>query len=78
MEVVPTAESPTVKTSCEERAILRNARNPSGHMANEGDASEFDSLSPSKLNHKHSRGVTYSVNPGNEGAKISTSVPSEG
>ena len=38
----------------------------------------FDSLSPSKINHKHSRGVTYSVDPGNEGAQSSTSVPSEG
>ena len=78
MEVVPTAESPTVKTSCEERAILRNARNPSGHMANEGDERKFYSLSPSKFNHKHSRGVTYSADPGNEGAQSSTSVPSEG
>ena len=47
-------------------------------MENEGDESKFDSLSPSKINHKHSRGVTYSVDPGNEGAQSSTSVPSEG
>ena len=46
-------------------------------MAKEGDESKFDSLSPLKINHKHSRGVTYSVNPGNEGAQSSTSVPSE-
>ena len=47
-------------------------------MANEGDKSKFDSISPSKINHKHSRVVTYSVDPGNEGAQSSTSVPSEG
>ena len=47
-------------------------------MANEGDESKFDSLSPSKLYHKHSRGVTYSVNLGNKGAQSSTSVTSEG
>ena len=78
MEGVLTAESPNKRTSREERAIRRNARNPSGHMANEVDDSEFDSLSPSKLNHKHAKGVTYSVNPVNEGAQTSTSVPSEG
>ena len=78
MEVVPTAESPTQRTSREERKIRRNARNTSGHIANEGDESKFDSLSPSKINHKHSRGVTYSVDPVNEGAQSSTSVPSEG
>ena len=44
MEGVPTAESPNKRKSCEERAIRRNARNPSGHMANEGDESKFDSL----------------------------------
>ena len=47
-------------------------------MANEEDESKFDSLSPSKFNHKHSRGVTYSVDPGKEGSQSSTSVPSEG
>ena len=78
MEVVPTSESPNKRTSREERAIRRNTRNPSGHMANEGDESIFDSLSPSKINHKHSRGVTYSINPGNEGSQSLTSVPSEG
>ena len=46
MEGVPTAESPNKRTSCEEREIRRNVRNPSGHMANEGDESKFDSLSP--------------------------------
>ena len=65
MEGVTTDESPNKRTPREERAIRRNARNPSGHMANEEDESEFDSLSPSKFNHKHSRGVTYSVDPGN-------------
>ena len=78
MEVVPTAELPTQRTSCEKRAIHRNVRNPSGHMSNEGDESKFDSLSPSKINHINSRGVTYSVNPVNEGAQSSTCVPSEG
>ena len=68
MEAVPTAESPNKQTSREEREIRRNVRNPSGHMANEGDERKFDSLSPSKINHKHSRGVTYSVDPVNEGA----------
>ena len=34
MEVVPTAESPTPRTSRYERTIRRNARNQSGHMAN--------------------------------------------
>ena len=69
MEVVPTAESPNKRSSCEEREIQINTRNPSEHMANEGDESKFDSLSPSKFNHKHSRGITYSVNPGNERAQ---------
>ena len=78
MEFVTTDESPNHRTSHEEREIRRNARNPSGHMANEGDERKFDSLSPSKINHKHSRGLTYSVDPGNEGDQSSTSVPSEG
>ena len=78
MEVVPTAESPTPRTSCNERAIHRNARKPSGYMANEGDESQFNSLSPSKINIKQAIGVTYSVDPGNEGSHSSTSVPSEG
>ena len=47
-------------------------------MANEGDERKFESLSPSKFNHKHLRGVTYSVYPGNEGVQSSTSMPSEG
>ena len=78
MEVVPTAESPNKRTYREERSIRRNSRNLSGHMANEGDERKFDSLSPSKFNHKHSRGVTYSINPVNEGAQSSTCVPSQG
>ena len=45
IEVGPTAESPTQQTSCDKRAIRRNARNLSGHMANEGYESKFDSLS---------------------------------
>ena len=47
-------------------------------MVNEGDKSQFNSLSPSTINIKRSRRLTYSVDPGNEGAQISTSVPSEG
>ena len=78
MEVVLTAESHTQQTSRDEQAIRRNARNPSGHMANEGDKSKFDSLSPSKINHKHSKGVTYSIDPVNEGSQSSKSVQSEG
>ena len=78
LEVVPTAESPTPRTSRDEREIRNNARNPSGNMVNEGDESKFDSISPSKFIHEHSRGVNYSVNPVNEGAQSSTSVPSEG
>ena len=77
MEVVPTAESPNKRTSREGQAIHRNARNLSGHIANEGDESKFESLPPSKLNHKHSRGVTYSIDPGNDGAQRSTSMLSE-
>ena len=46
-------------------------------MANEGDESQFDSLSPSKINIKLAIRVTYSVNPVNEGAQSSTSVASE-
>ena len=45
MEVLPTAESPTSQTSRDEREICRNAKNPSGHMANEGDESQVNSLS---------------------------------
>ena len=44
MEVLPTAESPTQRTSCEERAIRRNAKNLSGHMENEGDERKLYSL----------------------------------
>ena len=47
-------------------------------MANKGDESKFESLSPSIFNNKHSRGVTYFVDPVNEGAQSSTSVLSEG
>ena len=78
MEFVLTAESPNKRTSRKERSVRRNARNPSRHMANEGDERKFDSLSLSKFIHKHSREVTYSIDPGNEGSLSSTSVPSEG
>ena len=78
IEVVSTAESPTQRTSREKQAIRRNARNQSGHMANEGDESQFNSLSPSTINLKQDRRVTYSVNLGHEGAQSSTSMPSEG
>ena len=61
MEVVRTDESPTPKTSRDEWAIHRNSNNPSGHMENEGDESQFNSLSPSKNNIKQARRVTYSV-----------------
>ena len=47
-------------------------------MENEGDESQFDSLSPSTINFKQARRVTYSVDPGHEGSQSSTSVPSEG
>ena len=50
MEVVPTAESPTPQTSRDERVIRRNAKNPSGHIANEGDEIQVNSLSPSPIN----------------------------
>ena len=76
--VEPTAESPTPRKSRNKRAICRNVRNPSGHMKNEGDESQVNSLSPSNKNIQKSRRVTFSVDPGNEGAQSSTSVPSEG
>ena len=47
-------------------------------MENEGYESQINSLSPSTINIKQARRVTYSVDPGNEGSQISTSVPSEG
>ena len=47
-------------------------------MANEGDESQFNSLSPSTPIFKQDRRITYFVDPGNEGARRSTSVPSEG
>ena len=43
----------------------------------EGDESQFNSLSPSNIDIKNSRRVTFSVNPGNEVAQSSTSMPSE-
>ena len=49
---VPTAESPTPRKSRDGLEIHRNARNPlvkSGHMANEGDESQVNSLSPSNI-----------------------------
>ena len=48
------------------------------HMENEGDESQVNSLSPSNINIQKSRRVTFSVDPVNEGAQSSTSVPSEG
>ena len=47
------------------------------HMANEGDERQVNSLSPSNINIQKSRRVTFSVDPGNEGAQRSTSVPSK-
>ena len=47
-------------------------------MANERDEIQVNSLSPSNINIKKSRRVTFSVDLGNEGAQSSTSVPSEG
>ena len=51
-EVVSTAESPNQRSSRDEREIRRNVRNPTGHMANEGDEIKFNSIStqPSILN----------------------------
>ena len=49
-----------------------------GHMENEGDEIQVNSLSPSNIDIQNSRRVTFSVDPGNEGAQSSTSVPSEG
>ena len=48
----PTAESPTARKSRDKQAIRRNARNPlvaTGHMENEGDESQVNSLSPSNI-----------------------------
>ena len=78
MEVFLSAESPTQRTYREKWTIHRNARNPSGHMANEGDDIQVNSLSPSNINIQNSRRVTLSVNPGNEGSQSSISVLSEG
>ena len=47
-------------------------------MAKEGDDIQVNSLSPSNIDIQKSRGVTFSVDPGNEGSRSSTSVPSEG
>ena len=78
---VPTAKSPTLRKFCDERAIHRNARNllvTSVNMANEGDESQVNSLSPSNIDIQTSIRVTFSIDPGNEGSQSSTSVPSEG
>ena len=78
---VTTTESPTPQKSRNEREICRNARNlllTSGHMANEGDESQVNSISPSNINIQNYGRVTFSVDPRNEGAHSSTSVPSEG
>ena len=69
---VPTDESLTPKKSRNERAIRRNVRNllvASGHMENEGYESQVNSLSPSNIDIQNSRGVTFSVDPGNEGTQ---------
>ena len=50
----------------------------SGHMANEGDESQVNSLSLSNINIQKDRRVTYSVDRVNEGSQSSTSVTSEG
>ena len=68
IEVVgePTAESPTLQKSRDEREIRRNSRNvlvASVNMANDGDESQVNSLSPSNINIQKSRGVTFSVDP---------------
>ena len=47
-------------------------------MENEGDEIQVNSLSPSNINIQKYRRVAFSVDPGNEGAQSSTSVPSEG
>ena len=52
MEVVPTAESTTPRTSRDEQEIRRNAKNPSGNMANDGDEIQVNSLSPTTINIK--------------------------
>ena len=78
---VPTAESPTQRKSRNKRAIRRNSRNllvASGHMANKGDESQVNSILPSNINIQNSRRITFSVDPGNEEAQSSTSIPSEG
>ena len=79
--VVPTTESPTPQKSCDEQAIRRKSRKllvASVHMANEGDESQVNSLSPSNINIQNSGRVTFSVDPVNEGSQSSTSVPPEG
>ena len=78
---VPNTESATPQKFHDKRSIHRNARNPlvaSGNMENEGDESQVNSLSPSNIDIQNSRRVTFSVDPGNEGAQSSTYVPSEG
>ena len=74
----PTAESPTPRKCCDEWAIFRNARNllvASGHIEHEGDERQVNSLSPSHINIQKYRRVIFSVDPVNEGAQSSTSVP---
>ena len=61
-----TAESPTLQKSRDEREIRRDSRNllvASVNMANDGDESQVNSLSPSNINIQKSRGVTFSVDP---------------
>ena len=78
---VPTTESPTLQKFRDEQAFRINARNllvELGHMVNEGNESQVNSLLPSNIDIKKSRRVTFFVDLVNEGAQISTSMPSEG
>ena len=47
-------------------------------MANEGDESQVNSISPSNIDIQNSRRVTFSVEPVNEVSQSSTSMLSEG
>ena len=78
---VLTAESPTRQKSHDNQEISRNSSNllvASGHIENEGDDSQVNSLSPSNINIQNSKEVTFSIILINEGAQSSASMPSEG
>ena len=45
-----------------------------GHMSNEGDERQVNSISPSNIDIQNSRRVTLSVDPGNEVTQRSTSM----